>query len=354
MLLEFCPHGNLKDFLIRHRQDFYSSVINNIAVNNLDERLFFKWAHDIAKGMEYLYKKKIMHGDLAARNILIGGMEGDPNDNYVAKISDFGLSKNFYDNYRYKKTNREEVPWKWMAFEYLNDGQFSMKSDVWSYGVVIWEILSLGQEPYAGKNFESIKKDFKSGFRLSCPQELRQLSWLEEFYSKVTTKCWETEPKYRYNFTDLVRILEKYLTPSELKQNQDLNEQYKTMRALIMNDETRLKRISTIPAIPSSNNTPYTKVGSVSGAENFREIDAQNIARPDGYVALAIGGKNPAIADNSMTVDGNGSYITIAVPNSESVNSEQTETNNDADDSSTTNLNPALNGSYITDLTAMS
>ena len=165
-----------------------------------------------------------MHGDLAARNILIGGMEGDPNDNYVAKISDFGLSKNFYDNYRYKKTNREEVPWKWMAFEYLNDGQFSMKSDVWSYGVVIWEILSLGQEPYAGKNFESIKKEFIAGFRLSCPQELRQLSWLEEFYSKVTTKCWVTEPKYRYNFTDLVRILEKYLTPSELKQNQDLNE----------------------------------------------------------------------------------------------------------------------------------
>ena len=53
MLLEFCPHGNLKDFLIRHRQDFYSSVINNIAVNNLDERLFFKWAHDIAKGTTY-------------------------------------------------------------------------------------------------------------------------------------------------------------------------------------------------------------------------------------------------------------------------------------------------------------
>ena len=302
-------------------------------------------------GMEYLYKKKIMHGDLAARNILIGGMEGDPNDNYVAKISDFGLSKNFYDNYRYKKTNREEVPWKWMAFEYLNDGQFSMKSDVWSYGVVIWEILSLGQEPYAGKNFESIKKEFIAGFRLSCPQELRQLSWLEEFYSKVTTKCWVTEPKYRYNFTDLVRILEKYLTPSELKQNQDLNEQYKTMRAHIMNDETRLKRISTIPAIPQ-NYTQYTKVGSVSGgSDNFREIDTQNIgaSRPDGYVALAIGAKNP---ENSMTVDGNGSYITIAVPTSESpCISDQTVTNNDF---TTTNLDPALNGSYITVTQAMS
>merc|ERR1712018_385515 len=92
-------------------------------------------------------------------------------------------------------------------------------------------------------------------------------------------------------------------TPSELKQNQDLNEQYKTMRAHIMNDETRLKRISTIPAIPQ-NYTQYTKVGSVSGgSDNFREIDTQKI-----------GAKNPG---NSMTVDGNGSYITIAVPTSE-------------------------------------
>jgi serine/threonine protein kinase len=99
LLLEFCPHGDLKTFIIKHREEFMSSITNQMPVSNLDARLFLKWAHSIAKGMDYLSSKRIMHGDLAARNILIGGLEGGAN-NFVAKVSDFGLSKTFYDNLR--------------------------------------------------------------------------------------------------------------------------------------------------------------------------------------------------------------------------------------------------------------
>jgi len=105
LLIEYCPHGDMKSFLRKNREKFKMSFENKFPVNGLDERLIIKWAHSIAKGMEYLSSKKIMHGDLAARNILIGGLEGGQ-ENYVAKISDFGLSRTFYDKTRYKKTRK--------------------------------------------------------------------------------------------------------------------------------------------------------------------------------------------------------------------------------------------------------
>ena len=109
--------------------------------------LFTKWGYEIAKGMEYLFSKNVMHGDLAARNILMGGAEGSKGS-FIAKIADFGLSKTFYDkNYKYKKRERA-VPFKYMDIDFLTSGELKLTSDIWSFGVVLWEIFSLGEEPY--------------------------------------------------------------------------------------------------------------------------------------------------------------------------------------------------------------
>ena len=89
----------------------------------------------------------------------------------IAKVSDFGLSRTFYDNIRYKRESQHYIPWKWMALEYLQNGHLTIMSDVWSYGVVLWEIFSFGKEPYINVNVEDMIPQFKSGYHLPCPEE---------------------------------------------------------------------------------------------------------------------------------------------------------------------------------------
>ena len=93
--------------------------------------------------MEYLATKKVMHGDLACRNILLAA------DN-VIKICDFGLAKDIYKNNTYHKKSDGPLPVKWMAIESIRDRVFSTESDVWAFGIVLWEMFSLGKTPYPG------------------------------------------------------------------------------------------------------------------------------------------------------------------------------------------------------------
>ena len=227
LLLEYCPCGDMKNFLHKNRDAFMEG-----SDKSLNMRLFIEWGYGIAKGMEHLSSMKIMHGDLAARNILISNLDSE---NYLAKITDFGLSKDFYDKTSYVKQDRRNVPWKWMDVDYFKTGMFTMTSDVWSFGVVFWEMLSMGRFPYAGGNANDTIAEIILGYRLPVPDEISKVQWLIQCYEDVAKMCWELDPKQRSSFSDLVKTFETYLT-SEEKEN------YKRLEQNVNDSKTKISK----------------------------------------------------------------------------------------------------------------
>ena len=225
LILEFCPHGDLKSFLAKNKK----KILNKNENNSISDRCLISWAYDVAKGMEYLSNNKIMHGDLAARNVLL---DDNPLGRgfSVAKVADFGLSKKFYDNKEYEKESRVYVPWKWMALEYLSSGFFTLNSDVWSFGVVLWELLSCGRIPYGHDDYKDVLEKLEDGYRLPCPPDVKNITTWDpkKLYEIVSKICFEAEPDDRATFSDVVKMIEKEMSNEEISEYERINEEYQS------------------------------------------------------------------------------------------------------------------------------
>jgi serine/threonine protein kinase len=112
--------------------------------------------------MKYLHSKKVCHRDLAARNILL-------DESKVAKIADFGFARDLQQNYYYRRKSDAPIPVKWMSPETLFDRKFYQNSDIWSFGVLMWEIFTLGGNPYPSVPVEKLFDYLKEGNRMSKP-----------------------------------------------------------------------------------------------------------------------------------------------------------------------------------------
>ncbi|XP_015772818.1 PREDICTED: fibroblast growth factor receptor 2-like [Acropora digitifera] len=208
VIMEFAPNGSLLSFLRGKRETYDASWIKTM---NDPEKEFtlvdlVMIGFQVARGMSFLASRKCVHRDLAARNILVG-------EDYVMKIADFGLARDIYKDDLYVKKTQGLLPVKWMAPESLFDRIYTEKTDVWSFGVLLWETFTLGGTPYPGLPTEQLLDYLSDGKRMEMPAKCPL-----EVYT-IMRDCWINEPDQRPQFRTLTERLVNILEKNTSKEN---------------------------------------------------------------------------------------------------------------------------------------
>ncbi|XP_069747616.1 vascular endothelial growth factor receptor 1 isoform X2 [Narcine bancroftii] len=260
VIVEYCKYGNLSNYLQMKRNNFVLHKETTLQANKIQEKFpmeekkrrlasvtssesttssgfdedktlsdveeeeedaddsytqpitmedLISYSFQVARGMEFLASRKCIHRDLAARNILLS-------ENNVVKICDFGLARDIYKDTDYVRKGDARLPLKWMAPESIFDKVYNTQSDVWSYGVLLWEIFSLGASPYPGVQIdEDFCRRLKEGTRMRAPDYSTP-----EIYQTLLD-CWHDDPKQRPTFTKLVERLGDLLQASVQQDGKD-------------------------------------------------------------------------------------------------------------------------------------
>lgn len=183
LITQLMPLGSALDYVIKNKAGIGSKTLLN-------------WSTQIARGMAYLEKKGLVHRDLAARNVLVQKAT-------TVKISDFGLAKLLSENNEYKAAGGK-MPIKWLALECIRHRVFTTKSDVWAFGVTIWELLTFGCRPYEHIPAKDVPDKIESGEKLKHPQGCS----LDVYCTLLS--CWHIDAASRPTFEELVNIFQEY------------------------------------------------------------------------------------------------------------------------------------------------
>ncbi|XP_028582231.2 vascular endothelial growth factor receptor 1 [Podarcis muralis] len=266
--------------------------LSDVEEEEEDSDEFYKWpltmedlisySFQVARGMEFLSSQKCIHRDLAARNVLLS-------ENNVVKICDFGLARDIYKNPDYVRKGDARLPLKWMAPESIFDKIYSTKSDVWSYGVLLWEIFSLGASPYPGVQIdEDFFNKLKEGIRMKAPDFATP-----EIY-QIMLDCWQGDPKERPRFSELVERLGDLLQANVKQDGKD----YIPLNTILSVDPEFDHSSPTSPhphergnhSVPALNYTSIENTGRYVNAfrmkvKTFEELSAKNKLGCDDYQA---------------------------------------------------------------------
>ncbi|XP_078542411.1 receptor tyrosine-protein kinase erbB-3 isoform X2 [Lissotriton helveticus] len=179
LVTQLLPMGSLLEYVRKNKDN-----------NLISPQLLLNWCVQIAKGMYYLEEHRMIHRNLAARNVLM-------KNNNIVQVADFGIADLLYPDDKKYFYNEVKTPIKWMALESIHFGKYTHQSDVWSYGVTVWEMMMFGAEPYSGVRLSEVPDLLEKGERLSQPQ----ICTIEVYM--VMVKCWMIDENIRPTFKEL-------------------------------------------------------------------------------------------------------------------------------------------------------
>ncbi|XP_017348080.1 macrophage colony-stimulating factor 1 receptor isoform X2 [Ictalurus punctatus] len=268
LITEFCSHGDLLNFLRRKAPLFINSVFHTHEFSNIYKNLtrnlmerrnqinsymdmqpgqrsrdctqgeysreardpsalnidhLLRFSAHVAQGMNFLASKNCIHRDIAARNVLVS-------DSLVAKICDFGLARDIMNDSNYVVRGNARLPVKWMSPESIFECLYTVQSDVWSYGVLLWEIFSLGRSPYP-----DVVVDARFYKMIRCGYHMSQPDFAPAEMYKIMKMCWSLEPTSRPTFNQIVQMI-RTLLPENSEQykniQQELEQKFDTMNCV--------------------------------------------------------------------------------------------------------------------------
>ncbi|CAB3991422.1 Muscle, skeletal receptor tyrosine kinase, partial [Paramuricea clavata] len=216
MIFEFMSNGDLSEYLRKSqplKEDDDEHIDQN--KNSLSQATLIHMCIDVARGLQYLASHRLIHRDVATRNCLVG-------DDLTIKIADFGMSRDIYSNNYYKIEKDTVLPIRWLSPEAVLYGKFTIESDIYSYGVLLWEVFTFSMQPYYGYTNKEVLEFIAKGIHLAKPD------FCPNFVYPIMKKCWSKEPELRPYYDKIINAMngEEITTNGTPKTREDTQPEY--------------------------------------------------------------------------------------------------------------------------------